>query len=71
MLDVLFDMMAYCSVSGHLKLDHLQLVVVDSERNPKRFTIFENDAVRSDLYIFLGTYIAPRMQKGQTKLGLF
>ncbi|KAI9251365.1 U3-containing 90S pre-ribosomal complex subunit-domain containing protein [Phascolomyces articulosus] len=55
----------------HLKLDQLELVVVDTERNAKRFTAFENDAVRGDLYHLLGTYIAPRMKDKKTRLGLF
>ncbi|KAI8147767.1 U3-containing 90S pre-ribosomal complex subunit-domain containing protein, partial [Fennellomyces sp. T-0311] len=55
----------------HLKLDNLELVVVDTERNAKRFTAFENDAVRADLYNFLGTYLAPRMREKKARLGLF
>ncbi|KAI8376043.1 U3-containing 90S pre-ribosomal complex subunit-domain containing protein [Radiomyces spectabilis] len=57
--------------SGHLKLDQLELVVIDTERNAKRFNIFDNDSVRKDLFSFLGEHIASRMQNGQTKLGLF
>ncbi|KAI9496055.1 U3-containing 90S pre-ribosomal complex subunit-domain containing protein [Zychaea mexicana] len=55
----------------HLNLDNLELIVVDTERNAKRFTAFENDAVRNDLYSFLGAYIAPRMNEKKTRLGLF
>ena len=55
----------------HIKLDNLELVVVDTERNAKRFTAFENDAVRGDLYNLLGSYIAPRMNDKKTRLGLF
>ncbi|KAI7868292.1 U3-containing 90S pre-ribosomal complex subunit-domain containing protein [Spinellus fusiger] len=56
---------------GHLKLDRLELVAVDTERNAKRFNVFDNDAVREDIFSFLGDAIAPRMQQGKTKLGLF
>ncbi|CDH50212.1 hypothetical protein RO3G_03958 [Lichtheimia corymbifera JMRC:FSU:9682] len=56
---------------GHLKLDALELVVVDTEKNAKQFNVFENDAVRGDLYSFLGTYVAPRAQEKQTKIALF
>lgn len=52
-------------------MDALELVVVDTEKNAKQFNVFENDAVRGDLYSFLGTYIAPRAQKKQTKIALF
>ncbi|KAG0172133.1 cms1 ribosomal small subunit [Apophysomyces sp. BC1034] len=56
---------------GHLRLDRLELVVVDTERNAKRFNIFDNDTVRGDLFSFLGSHVADRMRKNQTKLGLF
>ncbi|KAF7729860.1 cms1 ribosomal small subunit [Apophysomyces ossiformis] len=56
---------------GHLHLDRLELIVIDTERNAKRFNIFDNDNVRGDLFSLLGSHIADRMQKGQTKLGLF
>ncbi|KAL0085673.1 U3-containing 90S pre-ribosomal complex subunit-domain containing protein [Phycomyces blakesleeanus] len=56
---------------GHLKLDRLELVIVDTERNAKRFNILDNDAVRGDIFSFLGNYISPRMKEGKTKLGLF
>ncbi|KAI8061532.1 U3-containing 90S pre-ribosomal complex subunit-domain containing protein [Gilbertella persicaria] len=56
---------------GHLKLDNLELVVIDTERNPKRFNIFDLQEVRSDLFNFLGQHIAPFMKNGKTKVGLF
>ena len=56
---------------GHLKLDNLELVVIDTERNPKRFNIFDLQEVRTDLFSFLGTYISPLMKNGNTRVGLF
>lgn len=56
---------------GHLKLDKLELVVVDTERNAKRFDIFSNDAVRTDFYTLLGTHLLPGMREKKTRLGLF
>jgi protein CMS1 len=56
---------------GHLKLDNLELVAIDTERNPKKFNIFDIQEVRSDLFNFLGAHISPLMKKGQAKIGLF
>lgn len=56
---------------GHLKLDQLELVVIDTERNPKKFNIFDIQEVRTDLFKFLGTYISPLMKEGKAKIGLF
>ncbi|KAI7902010.1 U3-containing 90S pre-ribosomal complex subunit-domain containing protein [Cokeromyces recurvatus] len=55
---------------GHLKLDNLELVVIDTERNPKSFNIFDIQEVRGDLFNFLGQFISPLM-KDKTKIGLF
>ncbi|KAI8578804.1 hypothetical protein K450DRAFT_245602 [Umbelopsis ramanniana AG] len=56
---------------GHLKLDRLELLVVDTEKNAKRLDIFENDAVNGPLFDLFGTHITPRMKEGKTKLGIF
>lgn len=56
---------------GHLKLDNLELVVIDTERNAKKFNIFDIQEVRSDLFTFLGSSIAPLMKEGKVKIGLF
>jgi protein CMS1 len=61
----------YCSFTGHLKLDRLELIVVDTEKNAKRLDIFENDAVNGPLFDLFGTHITPRMKEGKTKLGIF
>jgi protein CMS1 len=59
------------SPTGHLKLDRLELLVVDTEKNAKRLDIFENDAVNGPLFDLFGTHITPRMKDGKTKLGIF
>lgn len=56
---------------GHLKLDNLELVVIDTERNPKKFNIFDIQEVRTDLFNFLGAHISPLMKEGKAKIGLF
>ncbi|CAO3624669.1 unnamed protein product [Mucor fragilis] len=56
---------------GHLKLDNLELLVIDTERNPKKFNIFDLQEVRTDLFQFLGKNISPLMKDGKTKIGLF
>ncbi|KAH8547569.1 U3-containing 90S pre-ribosomal complex subunit-domain containing protein [Umbelopsis sp. PMI_123] len=56
---------------GHLKLDRLELLVVDTEKNAKRLDIFENDAVNGPLFDLFGSHITPRMKDGKTKLGIF
>ncbi|GAA5794883.1 U3-containing 90S pre-ribosomal complex subunit-domain containing protein [Helicostylum pulchrum] len=56
---------------GHLKLDNLELVVIDTERNAKKFNIFDLQEVRTDLFTFLGAHIAPLVKEGKTKIGLF
>ncbi|KAI8973623.1 U3-containing 90S pre-ribosomal complex subunit-domain containing protein [Mycotypha africana] len=58
---------------GYLKLDALELVVIDTERNAKRFNIFDLQEVRTDLFNFLGTNITPLFKKENSKLkiGLF
>ncbi|ORE07893.1 hypothetical protein BCV72DRAFT_289805 [Rhizopus microsporus var. microsporus] len=56
---------------GHLKLDKLELVVIDTEKNPKKFNIFDLQEVRTDLFRFLGSYIAPLMKENKAKIGLF
>jgi protein CMS1 len=54
-----------------LKLDRLELLVVDTEKNAKRLDIFENDAVNGPLFDLFGSHITPRMKDGKTKLGIF
>lgn len=56
---------------GHLKLDNLELLVIDTERNPKKFNIFDLQEVRTDLFQFLGKNISPLMKEGKAKIGLF
>jgi protein CMS1 len=56
---------------GHLKLDNLELVVIDTERNAKKFNIFDIQEVRTDLFNFLGKSISPLMKDGKAKIGLF
>lgn len=57
---------------GHLNLDNLELVVIDTERNAKRFNIFDLQEVRTDLFQFLGKNISPLMKEGsKLKIGLF
>ncbi|KAI8640187.1 U3-containing 90S pre-ribosomal complex subunit-domain containing protein [Parasitella parasitica] len=56
---------------GHLKLDNLELLVIDTERNAKKFNIFDLQEVRTDLFQFLGKNISPLLQNGKTKIGLF
>ncbi|KAI9487243.1 MAG: U3-containing 90S pre-ribosomal complex subunit-domain containing protein [Benjaminiella poitrasii] len=55
----------------HLKLDNLELVVIDTERNAKSFNIFDIQEVRGELFKFLGQFISPLMKNGKTKVGLF
>lgn len=55
----------------HLKLNRLELVVVDTERNAKRLDIFENDAVNGPLFDLFASHITPKMKEGKTKLGIF
>lgn len=56
---------------GHLKLDNLELIVIDTERNAKKFNIFDLQEVRTDLFTFLGAHIAPLLKEGKAKIGLF
>ena len=56
---------------GHLKLDNLELLVIDTERNPKKFNIFDLQEVRTDLFQFLGKNISPLMKESKAKIGLF
>ncbi|KAG2177882.1 hypothetical protein INT43_003129 [Umbelopsis isabellina] len=55
----------------HLKMDRLELIVIDGEKNAKRLDIFENDAVNGPLYELFSTHITQRMKNGKTKLGIF
>ncbi|KAI8977932.1 U3-containing 90S pre-ribosomal complex subunit-domain containing protein [Pilobolus umbonatus] len=55
----------------HLKLDLLELVVIDTERNAKKFNIFDIQEVRTDLFNFLGSRLLERLKDSSTKIGLF
>ncbi|KAG1473519.1 hypothetical protein G6F56_000909 [Rhizopus delemar] len=56
---------------GHLNLDHLELVIIDTEKNAKKFNIFDIQDVRADLFNFLGSHISYLMKENRTKIGLF
>ncbi|KAI9279621.1 U3-containing 90S pre-ribosomal complex subunit-domain containing protein [Sporodiniella umbellata] len=56
---------------GHLNLSNLELVVIDTEKNAKKFNIFDIQDVRSDLFNFLGLHISQLTKENRTKIGLF
>ncbi|KAI9310891.1 U3-containing 90S pre-ribosomal complex subunit-domain containing protein [Dichotomocladium elegans] len=55
----------------HVKLDNLELIVIDTEKISKGYNVLESDAVREDLFKLLGIHIAPRIQNKKTKIALF
>jgi protein CMS1 len=57
--------------TDHLKVNRLELVVIDTEKNAKRLDIFENDAVNGPLFDLFGSHLTPRMKEGKLKLGIF
>ncbi|KAI9308528.1 U3-containing 90S pre-ribosomal complex subunit-domain containing protein [Cunninghamella echinulata] len=57
--------------NGHLKLDQLELVVLDTDTSKGNYNITENFEVRGDLFKFLNGFVFPRMKDGQSKLGFF
>ena len=57
--------------SGALKLDDLQLVVVDMVQDAKEKTIFEIPEVRKDLFLFIQNCLLPRLKEGKTKISLY
>lgn len=56
---------------GHLKLDQLELVVLDTDTSKGNHNITEQFDVRADLFKFLLSSVFPRMKDGKTKLGFF
>lgn len=56
---------------GHLSMEQLELVVVDTDTTKGNYNLMEQLSGREALFTFLNTYIAPRMQAGDSKLGLF
>ncbi|CAO3592589.1 unnamed protein product [Absidia cylindrospora] len=56
---------------GALKLDQLELVVIDTDTTKGNYNLMEQLSGRESLFTFLNTYVAPRMQAGNSKLGLF
>ncbi|CAO3630677.1 unnamed protein product [Cunninghamella echinulata] len=57
--------------NGHLKLDQLELVILDTDTSKGNYNITENFEVRGDLFKFLNGSVFPRMKDGQSKLGFF
>lgn len=56
---------------GHLSMEQLELVVIDTDTTKGNYNLMEQLSGREPLFTFLNTYIAPRMQAGESKLGLF
>lgn len=56
---------------GSLKLDQLELVVIDTDTAKGNYNLMEQLSGRESLFTFLNSYIAPRMQAGNSKIGLF
>ncbi|RUS20075.1 U3-containing 90S pre-ribosomal complex subunit-domain containing protein [Jimgerdemannia flammicorona] len=57
--------------SGALKLDRLELVVVDCDKDKKEFTIFDLLEVREYLFKFLGTHFVRGAKGGGVRLALY
>ncbi|KAI8097071.1 U3-containing 90S pre-ribosomal complex subunit-domain containing protein, partial [Halteromyces radiatus] len=56
---------------GHLKLDQLEVLVMDTDTSKGNYNLMEQLSGREPLFTLLNTYIAPRMQAGTSKLALF
>ncbi|KAI8059244.1 U3-containing 90S pre-ribosomal complex subunit-domain containing protein [Gongronella butleri] len=57
--------------SGHLKLDKLELIVMDTDTTKGNYNLMESLSCREPLFQFINTYAAARLQDGSTKLGIF
>lgn len=53
-----------------LKLDRLELVVIDCEKDKKQFTIFDLLDVRADLFKFIGNHFIKKAAAG-ARLALY
>ncbi|ORX61726.1 hypothetical protein DM01DRAFT_1316573 [Hesseltinella vesiculosa] len=57
--------------NGSLKLDNLELIVVDSDMAKGNYHLMDNLSCRQPFFEFLNTHVASRLQQGSTKLGIF